>query len=104
MICKLKGDDFEIITDVIEKNEGLDFNNYPNPVSSCLYINVKNIMNINVRVMVTDMLGRRYLEKDLFLDENTLYIDVTSLKSGTYLYQMEDENGRCVMKDKFVKK
>ena len=47
MICKLKGDDFEIITDVIEKKEGLDFNNYPNPVSSCLYINVKNIMNIN---------------------------------------------------------
>ena len=104
MICKLKGDDFEIITDVIEKKEDLDFNNYPNPVSSCLYINVKNIMNINVRVMVTDMLGRRYLEKDLFLDENTLYIDVTSLKSGTYIYQIEDENGRCVMKDKFVKK
>ena len=103
MICKLKSEDFEVVTDVIEKKEDFDFNIYPNPVSSCLYINVKNIMNINVRVVVTDMIGRRYLERVLLLNGNTLYIDVASLKSGTYLYQIEDEDGRCVMKDKFVK-
>lgn len=102
-ICMLKAQDFEIITDVLENKDGFEYDFYPNPVSSDLYINVKNIMNEKVRIVITDMMGRRYLDKDLCLNKNTLSINVASLKKGNYIYSIMDADGRCMMSDKFIK-
>lgn len=101
MICKLKSEDFEYLTNVIENDENLGF--YPDPVSSVLNINVKNIMNGKVRIVITDMLGRRCLEKDICLNENTLSINVSLLRKGTYLCYIRSEDGRYVQTSKFIK-
>lgn len=101
VICKLKSEDFELLTDVVENDESSDF--YLDPVSSVLNINVKNIMNGMVRIVVTDILGRRCLEKDLYLNENILSVNVNSLKRGTYLCYIVNEDGRYVQTSKFIK-
>lgn len=101
VICKLKSDDFDVVTEINENKEC--FNYYPNPVSSLLNINVENIMNENVKVVITDMLGRRYLDKDMYLNENTLSINVSSLKRGAYVYFIKNEDGWPVMTNKFMK-
>lgn len=101
VICKLKSDDFEVETEIVENKEDLSF--YPNPVSSLLNINVENMINENVKIMITDLLGRRYLDEDFYLDESTFSINVNSLKSGTYIYSIKSEDGRSVLKNKFIK-
>ncbi len=101
VICKLNSDDFEVETEIVENKEDLSF--YPNPVSSLLNINVENMINENVKIMITDLLGRRYLDEDFYLDESTFSINVNSLKSGTYIYSIKSEDGRSVLKNKFIK-
>lgn len=101
VICKLKIDDFDVVTDVEENDYVCDF--YPDPVSSVLNINVKNIMKKKVIIVITDILGRRCLERDVFLNENTLSINVNSLKRGTYQCHIVNDDGRCVMSDRFIK-
>jgi hypothetical protein len=101
VICKLKSDDFEVVTEIVENKEDLNF--YPNPVSSLLNINVENMMNENVKVVITDVLGRRYLDEDFYLSEGAFSINVNSLKSGTYIYSVKSEDGRYVLKNKFIK-
>ena len=49
------------------------------------------------------MLGRRYLDKDMYLNENTLSINVSSLKRGAYVYFIKNEDGWPVMTNKFMK-
>ena len=101
VICKLKSDDFEVVTEIVENKEDLNF--YPNPVSSLLNINVENMMNENVKIVITDVLGRRYLDEDFYLSEGAFSINVNSLKSGTYIYSVKSEGGRYVLKNKFIK-
>ncbi len=101
VICKLKTDDFDDVSEIVENKEDLNF--YPNPVSSLLNINVENIMNENVKIMITDILGRRCMDEDLYLSESTFSINVNSLKSGIYIYFIKSEDGRSVMKNKFIK-
>ena len=101
VIYKLKAEDFEIVTDVIE-NDDLKERFYPNPVSSVLNINVKDVSGVNARITLIDILGRRYMDKEMFLDGNTLTLDVSVLTKGTYFYNiMIDE--RCVLRSKFIK-
>ena len=101
VVCKLNIDDFDVVTDVVENDECVDF--YPDPVSSVLNVNVKNIINKKVIIVITDMLGRRCLERDVCLSENKLSINVNSLKRGIYMFYILSEDGRCVMTNRFIK-
>jgi predicted nucleic acid-binding Zn-ribbon protein len=60
-------------------------------------------MNENVKIVITDVLGRRYLDEDFYLSEGAFSINVNSLKSGTYIYSVKSEDGRYVLKNKFIK-
>ena len=103
MIYKLKSEDFEIITDVSVSGEDFEPVIYPNPVSSILNVNVGNMHGSNVTVTIVDMIGRRYLDKEVFINGNTLTLDVSSLSEGTYFYSLLID-GRYVLTEKFVKK
>ena len=103
MIYKLKSEDFEIITDVSVSGEDFEPVIYPNPVSSILNVNVGNMNGSNVTVTIVDMIGRRYLDKEVFINGNTLTLDVSSLSEGTYFYSLLID-GRYVLTEKFVKK
>ena len=71
---------------------------YPNPVSDKLNINYKeNISNLTVY----DLSGRSV--KSLTTNNSNNSIDVSDLKSGTYLLRIETEN-KNVSTVKFIKK
>lgn len=103
VIYKFKNEEFEIFTDVTEKEDDLEICCYPNPVSSILNIDVMSIMHNNVRILIYDIMGRRYLDKDVVLDGRMLALDVSPLPEGTYFYTVivDDE---AKIKEKFIKK
>lgn len=103
VIYKFRKEDMEIITDVTESYDDLKINCSPNPVSSCLNISVESVVNKDARILLFDMMGRRYLEKDIVLDGNVLSLDVSSLPEGTYFYNIIVD-GKNEIKEKFVKK
>ncbi len=103
VICKLKSEDFEIVTDVVDYGDDIEICSYPNPVSSVLNINADFIPDVNVRIIVFDILGRRYLDKELYLDGDILTLDVSPLLKGTYFYEVM-LNEKCVLRERFIKK
>lgn len=103
VICKLKSEDFEIVTKLIDYECDIDVGSYPNPVSSVLNINTDFIIDVNVRIVVYDILGRRYLDKELRLDGDMLTLDVSPLVDGAYFYEIIIDE-KCVLKEKFIKK
>lgn len=102
LILKVDSDEFEMHTDVVEYENGMEMLSYPNPVSSSLNIIVKEEKGCEARVFVVDMFGRRYLDKAVFLDGEVLSIDVSPLEEGMYVCGVI-VNDKCVYKDKFVK-
>ena len=102
LIYKFDSEEFEITIDVVETQCCQDLAFYPNPVSSLLNINLKEVMHKKARVSIVDMMGRRCLDRDVFLDGNMLSLDVLPLESGTYLYKIIVDN-KCIYKDKFIK-
>ena len=101
VICKLTKSDFEIST-YLNQKELLDMNVYPNPVSSLLNIDVLNVEDEIVKLRIFDMLGRRYLDKDVIVKNGILSIDVSLLTNGVYLCYMEYDE-RCCLKRIFIK-
>lgn len=102
VICKLKSEDFEIVTNMIDHEDDIDVGSFPNPVSSVLNINVDFVTEVNVRIIVFDVLGRRYLDKELHLEGDMLSLDVSSLVKGTYFYEIIMDK-KCVLREKFIK-
>lgn len=77
-------------------NEGhdlIDFSMYPNPVSSVLNIQTKEIVN---QLVVYNLQGRRIKET------SAAAVDVSSLASGVYLLELHTAKGKASLK--FVKK
>ena len=93
--------DFEIMTDVLKEEDFSKVSAYPNPVSSVLHIEAAAFKNKYVNVEIFDMLGGRYLDKDVYKDGDILSIDVSLLKDGAYVYCLSDN--RQKIKGMFVK-
>ncbi len=102
VIYKFRKEDLEIVVDVTENYDDLKIGCYPNPVSSCLNINLKSFVDKNARILLLDMMGRRYLDKEVVLDGNVLSLDVSSLPKGTYFYKVI-MNDKKEIKERFVK-
>ena len=102
VIYKFKSEDFEMLTEVTDNSVDFEISSYPNPVSSVLNIDVESINNDNVRVILFDMMGRRYLDKDVRLDGDMLTLDVTPLPKGTYFYKIVIDD-RNEIKKRFIK-
>ena len=94
-------DDFKIVQETGASTPSLDLANlsvYPNPVSDILYIDyIENISNLTVY----DLSGRSV--KSIKTNNSNNSMDVSDLKSGTYLLRIETEN-KNVSSVKFIKK
>lgn len=103
-IIKILRDDINIITSVesIEPTY-LKANVWPNPVGENLFIRVDQYdVPCKLLIKLYDSSGKRIINTKLFEQGNTVKIEVTNLKSGTYLYHIEDNFGR-VHNGKFIK-
>lgn len=102
VIYKLGLDDFGVDVNTMELECYMEIDCGPNLVSSVLNINLNSVLNKNARIIIIDMLGRRYLDRDLFLNENLLTLDVSFLESGMYICSIIVDD-KCILENKFVK-
>ncbi len=102
VIYKLNIEDFEMVTDIVKNEEDFEVSFSPNPVSSLLNIDIVDVNDKEVRLAIFDMLGRRCLDRDVYLDGNTLALDVSMLEKGMYFCDMTIDERR-VLRKKFVK-
>ena len=72
---------------------------YPNPVNNELKVNMGNYDEA-VTVNITDMLGRKMLNKTF---ANASNINTGKLKAGVYMVTITDKNGATIKQDKIVK-
>ena len=103
LICKLKSEDFETYANILDHEDGIESCSFPNPVSSVLNINVKEFSNAKAHIVVVDVLGRRYMDKELCLDGDLLTLDVSLFVDGTYFYELIIDE-KYVLKEKFIKR
>lgn len=103
--CKISDEDMMLSIEESDYQSYYDAVVYPNPVSSMLNIDVSAESKIgdDARLIITDMLGRRCMEKDIAIDDNTLSIDVSLLNNGIYVYEII-VNDKSIVKDQFLKK
>lgn len=103
VIYKYDIDDFEINVTTSNVVYDSEMRCFPNPVSSVLNINIENIIDERIRISIFDESGRRYLDREILADGNTLSLDISPLEEGTYFYVVSI-NDKCILKDKFIKK
>ncbi len=72
----------------------ISFKIYPNPVSTKLYIETSNLLDIN-SIQVFDVNGKSLLNE---YDSNTNFLDVSPLKSGVYFVKIETNSGNYFQK------
>lgn len=92
-------------TDGVASIEGVALNNltvYPNPVDS--YLNVNGDLNtlIGANAQIFDMSGKKIKDVSLNFDSNNAIIDVSALKTGTYLLSISKNGSK--QSYKFVKR
>ena len=71
-----------------DENNGTGIGNisiYPNPATSCIYVNIKN-GTVHEKITIYDSFGRELFEKNLVNDQNNFVqkIDVFKFKNGLY--------------------
>ncbi len=67
---------------------------YPNPAFNYLNVEFKSDLNTNVKIRITDLIGREVVnvEKAASEGSNKLELNTTELKKGVYIFEM-DNNG-----------
>ncbi|MCQ2322456.1 MAG: T9SS type A sorting domain-containing protein, partial [Bacteroidales bacterium] len=68
-----------------------------NPATDALHLNIDE----NATLSITDIQGRRLLEKNVSKGDNE--IDISELSSGMYIYQVSGDNSENKI-GKFIKK
>ncbi len=68
---------------------------YPNPMVDNFQFLISSSDDTNVKLFVTDVLGRTVLEKNIFVVQglNTNTLDVSTLSNGTYMLQVITSKG-----------
>lgn len=78
----------------IAENEVINVTPYPNPASSFISVPLGNLEG-NATVNIFDMTGKLISAKTLTIVNNeTSKIDVTDISNGTYLFELELDNGK----------
>lgn len=102
IILKLGKSDFDKKSNLKNDEVSSIMNVFPNPVSSILYIDAKELY-ANVNVVIFDIIGRRYLDEEIDVNKEMIRMDVSSLKKGLYFYCLRDAKNNVVVQ-KFIKK
>jgi subtilisin-like proprotein convertase family protein len=82
----------------IESFDDSDVIMYPNPATDLLSIQFDDTSELKVTLF--DLLGRKLLSN--VLDRNNRKIDVSTLASGTYIVQMQNENNEKISKNLII--
>ncbi len=77
------------------------FSIYPNPANNEIFLTSDNTSE-NITLKIYNVQGKLLSTKILELQEQNSAVDVSRLKSGIYLLNIEDENGNTEIK-KFIK-
>lgn len=87
--------------DAVENYSGIeDLNVYPNPVSDNLFLDFSMPESGNITVRLMDMTGKTVLV-DAFeaaLGQNKHFVNVSGLRAGMYLLQIETKTGKIIQK------
>ncbi|WP_299385772.1 T9SS type A sorting domain-containing protein [uncultured Lacinutrix sp.] len=86
--------EFNVALSTTEFNT-IDFAFYPNPATSILNIKLNNALRGNATVKVIDIQGKMVISTTI---NQTLQLDVKSLKSGLYFVKLKYENTQTVKK------
>jgi len=83
------------------ESEQKKFHIFPNPAQSVINFETSSFKDL-VEVNIIDRSGKNVFSKRLNLNVNTSKIDISSLKKGVYILQLND--GKRVVTDKFIKR
>ena len=75
---------------------------YPNPTNDYLNVLLEYAEDKQVRVSVVDLNGRKFFERRFAKGQGLLTLDVSSLESGVYFYEVVVD-GQCTQKERFIK-
>jgi hypothetical protein len=76
----------------VDEHFGVEFQIYPNPVSSILNINFGEFEGHDSIIKIYDSTGKLVFEKEAILNFN---LDVSAFSSGLYTVEMSSESGVC---------
>ncbi len=76
---------------------------YPNPVSDKLYIDYTAKNNINGKLFIYDIIGKKVLSQSIDLIQNThIDVDVSSFNNGIYMISIEDTEDNTIHTEKII--
>ena len=86
--------------DVIDANT---FNVYPNPAKEMIFVEYNVEHNINAKLKMYDIYGKKMIEKTVVLNSNnTLNLDVSNFKTGVYMLTITDDTGNVLKNEKIL--
>jgi hypothetical protein len=65
---------------------------YPNPAGENISLQSLTFNHQNMVVEIHDLNGRKLIEKHFKIDNETIEMDISKLKSGVYFYRLVFEN------------
>ncbi|MEP7197339.1 MAG: T9SS type A sorting domain-containing protein [Saprospiraceae bacterium] len=78
------------------------FRFYPNPTDEYITVEMQQEFNSGMTIQISDLTGRRIIEKQLLPGSFSQIIEVSSLSSGLYLVQLIS-NGKVMSVNKLIK-
>ena len=104
-IIKLSREDFNPIPCSVKEmpEKAIKAMAYPNPAKDELNIDISGLPGHNEhRIQITDALGHIYLDRVIHGEGNVLTVEVSSLKSGIYIYSIYNAE-KEIVRNKFIK-
>jgi hypothetical protein len=104
-IWKLLREDFEIITELIDKPAAaIEHKVWPNPARDVLHISLEGLQTgSDFRLSIYNTAGQKYFDKAFKATAKALQCHIGVLPSGTYVYEIQTAAGQ-VGSGKFIKK
>ncbi len=65
---------------------------YPNPANDFLQVNYEGLENSTGQLVLVDLLGRTFLQKDLQRANDNLQLDIANIPFGVYMVRIDSEN------------
>jgi hypothetical protein len=91
--------DITVSTAVDEmRKSAMDVHIYPNPVSDMLDVEFKNMVDYTIQVRLVDLTGKTVLRKEISQPSNRLWLNLSSVSSGTYMLEIRAADKRKVFK------
>jgi len=90
---------------VDENTSEIDVSVYPNPSDGSIYINMNAANKIDLKINLTDILGKEIYSTSFegFVGQNIISVDLNENSSGIYFLKIKDSNGGAFFKKIILK-